>query len=71
MTLPSDHAARVIRPLIPHLLGLPPPGRARPALVPWTHRPSGAQTDTKRVYRKLGLGGHKELVAWLLAPMTS
>jgi DNA-binding NarL/FixJ family response regulator len=33
--------------------------------------PSSAQTYTKRVYRKLGLGGHKELVAWLLAPMTS
>lgn len=29
--------------------------------------PASAQTYAKRVYRKLGLSGHKELVAWLLA----
>ena len=29
---------------------------------------ASAQTYTKRLYRKLGLSGHKELVAWLLAP---
>ena len=29
--------------------------------------PASAQTYTKRLYRKLGVSGHKELVAWLLA----
>lgn len=28
--------------------------------------PASAQTYTKRLYRKLGLSGHKELLAWLL-----
>ncbi len=28
--------------------------------------PASAQTYTKRLYRKLGVSGHKELVAWLL-----
>ena len=28
--------------------------------------PSSAQTYTKRLYRKLGVSGHKDLVAWLL-----
>lgn len=28
---------------------------------------ASAQTYTKRLYRKLGVSGHKELVAWLLA----
>ena len=32
--------------------------------------PASAQTYTKRLYRKLGVSGHKELVAWLLgAPL--
>jgi DNA-binding CsgD family transcriptional regulator len=29
-----------------------------------------AQTYTKRIYRKLGVSGHKTLVAWLLAPQS-
>lgn len=29
--------------------------------------PASAQTYSKRLYRKLGVSGHKELVAWLLA----
>lgn len=29
--------------------------------------PASAQTYAKRLYRKLGLAGHKELVAWLVA----
>ncbi len=29
---------------------------------------ASAQTYTKRLYRKLGVSGHKELVGWLLAP---
>ena len=29
---------------------------------------ASAQTYTKRLYRKLGVAGHKALVAWLLAP---
>ncbi len=29
---------------------------------------ASAQTFTKRIYRKLGMSGHKALVAWLLAP---
>ena len=28
--------------------------------------PVSAQTYTKRLYRKLGVAGHKDLVAWLL-----
>lgn len=32
--------------------------------------PSSAQTYTKRLYRKLGVSGHKELVAWLLTHVT-
>ena len=28
---------------------------------------ASAQTYTKRLYRKLGVSGHKALVAWLLA----
>lgn len=31
---------------------------------------ASAQTYTKRIYRKLGVAGHKSLVAWLLAPET-
>lgn len=31
---------------------------------------SSAQTYTKRLYRKLGVSGHKDLVAWLLAVPT-
>ena len=31
---------------------------------------SSAQTYTKRLYRKLGVSGHKDLVAWLLAAPT-
>ena len=29
---------------------------------------ASAQTYTKRLYRKLCVSGHKELVGWLLAP---
>ena len=32
---------------------------------------ASAQTYTKRLYRKVGVAGHKELVAWLLAPDAS
>lgn len=32
--------------------------------------PASAQTYTKRLYRKLGVSGHKELVAWLLGNAT-
>ncbi len=32
--------------------------------------PGSAQTYTKRLYRKLGVSGHKELVAWLLADVS-
>jgi DNA-binding CsgD family transcriptional regulator len=31
---------------------------------------ASAQTYTKRIYRKLGVSGHKALVAWLLAPQS-
>jgi DNA-binding CsgD family transcriptional regulator len=31
---------------------------------------ASAQTYTKRIYRKLGVSGHKTLVAWLLAPQS-
>jgi DNA-binding CsgD family transcriptional regulator len=31
---------------------------------------ASAQTYTKRLYRKLGVSGHKDLVAWLLAAPT-
>ena len=31
---------------------------------------ASAQTYTKRIYRKLGVAGHKALVAWLLAPQS-
>ena len=31
---------------------------------------ASAQTYTKRIYRKLGVSGHKALVAWLLAPLS-
>jgi DNA-binding CsgD family transcriptional regulator len=31
---------------------------------------ASAQTYTKRLYRKLGVSGHKELVAWLLGNAT-
>jgi len=33
--------------------------------------PTSAQTYTKRLYRKLGVSGHKEMVAWLLAPQSA
>ena len=33
--------------------------------------PASAQTYTKRLYRKLGVSGHKEMVAWLLAPQSA
>lgn len=32
--------------------------------------PASAQTYTKRLYRKLGVSGHKELVAWLLTDLS-
>jgi DNA-binding CsgD family transcriptional regulator len=31
---------------------------------------ASAQTYTKRIYRKLGVSGHKALLAWLLAPQS-
>lgn len=33
--------------------------------------PASAQTYTKRLYRKLGVSGHKALVAWLLGDLAS